>query len=100
MPVILSGQNIVDDVEHVLKANTSVHLAEQETGGRSFIDGTVSDVITGHVKPDMTRPRIFSPFGLGLLDLAVARFVLDRAKQAGQTTRVDDFMPVGLGVPE
>ena len=31
--------NIVDDVEHCLKADTSPHLAEQLTGNRDFVDG-------------------------------------------------------------
>src|SRR3989449_4721233 len=33
----LRSQHVVDDVEHVMKANTSPHLAEQKTGNRSFV---------------------------------------------------------------
>ena len=35
--IILASTNIVDDVEHCLKANTSPHLAEQLTGNRDFL---------------------------------------------------------------
>jgi 2,3-diaminopropionate biosynthesis protein SbnB len=47
--VVLSSTNIVDDVEHCLKANTSPHLAEQLTGDRDFVHGTLADVIAGGV---------------------------------------------------
>src|SRR5881397_2528456 len=38
--ILLRSQNVVDDVEHVMKANTSPHLVEQQTGNRSFVTGT------------------------------------------------------------
>ena len=70
--VVLSATNIVDDVEHCLKADTSLHLAEQRVGNRDFVDGTLDDVLTGRLTPAADRPVIFSPFGLGVLDLASA----------------------------
>ena len=36
--ILLGATNIVDDVEHCLKADTSPHLAEQLTGNRDFLD--------------------------------------------------------------
>ena len=68
--VILASQNIVDDVDHCLKARTSVHLAELETGNRDFVAGTLVDVLEKRFALALDRPRIFSPFGLGVLDLA------------------------------
>src|SRR5215210_6911825 len=38
--ILLGAVNVVDDVEHCLKAETSPHLAEQLTGGRDFLAGT------------------------------------------------------------
>ncbi|WP_158895004.1 2,3-diaminopropionate biosynthesis protein SbnB [Amycolatopsis anabasis] len=89
--VILAATNVVDDVEHCLKANTSVHLAEQATGGRDFLDGTLHDVLTGRLSPAPDRPLVFSPFGLGVLDLAVGKHVFDQLRQAGELTTIADF---------
>jgi 2,3-diaminopropionate biosynthesis protein SbnB len=89
--VILASQNIVDDVEHCLKAKTSVHLAEIETGNRNFISGTLVDVLEKKFPLDFDRPRIFSPFGLGVLDLAVASFILDAAIASKTAIAVPDF---------
>jgi len=77
--VILASQNIVDDVDHCLKAKTSLHLTEMATGNRDFVAGTLVDVLNKKLKPDHDRPRIFSPFGLGVLDLAVGNLVLEKA---------------------
>lgn len=89
--VILAATNVVDDVDHCLKANTSVHLAEQFTGNRDFLSGTLFDVLTGAIELDTERPRVFSPFGLGVLDLAVGDYVYDEVSRAGELTTVDGF---------
>lgn len=89
--ILLSSANIVDDIEHCLKANTSPHLAEQLTGNRDFLDGTLDDVMTGRLTPPPDRPVIFSPFGLGVLDLAVGKYVHDEVARAGQLRLIDDF---------
>ncbi|MFD5395391.1 2,3-diaminopropionate biosynthesis protein SbnB [Streptomyces sp. NPDC127097] len=89
--VVLGAANIVDDVEHCLKADTSVHLAEQRVGHRDFLDGTLYDVLTGKVRPPADRPVIFSPFGLGVLDLALGRHVYESVKESGELRVVDDF---------
>lgn len=89
--VVEAACNIVDDVEHVLKADTSVHLVEQRTGTRDFIDGTLYDVLTGQVVVPADRTVVFSPFGLGVLDLAVGHFAHDRAARTDELLRVDGF---------
>ena len=89
--IILGSTNIVDDVEHCLKADTSVHLAEQATGNRHFVHGTLDDVIAGRVRIPADRTLVFSPFGLGVLDLAVGKFVHDEVAAAGELHVVDDF---------
>lgn len=89
--VLLGSVNIVDDVDHCLQANTSPHLVEQLTGGRDFLAGTLDDVLTGRVSVPADRPVVFSPFGLGVLDLAVGKFVYDEIERSGQLQVIDGF---------
>ncbi|WP_432082290.1 2,3-diaminopropionate biosynthesis protein SbnB [Streptomyces sp. WAC 04229] len=89
--IILASTNIVDDVEHCLKANTSPHLAEQLTGDRSFLLGTLDDVMAGRVTLPDGRPLVFSPFGLGVLDLAVGKYVYDEVVRSEELHVIDDF---------
>jgi ornithine cyclodeaminase len=89
--ILLASANVVDDVEHCLKADTSPHLAEQLTGNRDFLSGTLADVMAGRVSVPVDRPVIFSPFGLGVLDLAVGKFVYDEVVRSGELHVVEDF---------
>jgi ornithine cyclodeaminase len=89
--ILLGSANIVDDVEHCLKADTSPHLAEQLTGNRDFLDGTLDDVMAGRVTVPADQPVVFSPFGLGVLDLAVGKYVYDQVARSGELHVVDDF---------
>ncbi|HEY9376781.1 MAG TPA: 2,3-diaminopropionate biosynthesis protein SbnB, partial [Jiangellaceae bacterium] len=89
--ILLASTNVVDDIEHCLKANTSPHLAEQLTGNRNFLLGTLDDVMAGRVTVPADRPLIFSPFGLGVLDLAVGKNVYDKVASSGDLHVIDDF---------
>jgi 2,3-diaminopropionate biosynthesis protein SbnB len=86
--IILGAYNVVDDVEHCMKANTSPHLAEQRVGHRDFVAGTLYDVLSGAIGVPADRPVVFSPFGLGVLDLALAKYIYD---QVGDKTVIDGF---------
>ncbi len=92
---ILAADNVVDDVDHALREGTSLHLAEQRAGHRRFVRSTLAEILAG-VKPPRRPeggPAVFSPFGLGILDLAVGQLALERARQAGLGRRVEDFAP-------
>ncbi|KVZ04298.1 2,3-diaminopropionate biosynthesis protein SbnB [Burkholderia ubonensis] len=89
--ILLGSQNVVDDVDHVMKANTSPHLAEQQTGNRRFVTGTLAEIMLGRRSVDRSRPIIFSPFGMGILDLAVGKWVYDQAVDSGRDLRLSDF---------
>jgi N-[(2S)-2-amino-2-carboxyethyl]-L-glutamate dehydrogenase len=92
---ILSGDNVVDDIDHVCRAQTSAHLAEQRSGDRRFIRCALHEILAGTQQPrrnpeDVT---IFSPFGLGILDLAVARLVDRRARAQRLGVVIESFLP-------
>lgn len=89
--ILLRSQNVVDDIEHVMKANTSPHLAEQTTGNRSFVTGTLADIMLERRSVDSSRPIIFSPFGMGILDLAIGKWVYEQAVASGRDLRLSDF---------
>lgn len=89
--VLVGSNNIVDDVKHVLNANTSPHLTQQKFGHTDFINCTVAELIEGYNKFDCTKPVIFSPMGMGILDLAVANYIYDRAKRSNLCMEIKNF---------
>jgi 2,3-diaminopropionate biosynthesis protein SbnB len=89
--IILNSWNIVDDIDHCLKADTSPHLAEKMVNHRNFIQGTLAQCMLKEIEPDADKPIIFSPFGLGVLDLAVGEMVHSHAAATGELIHIDDF---------
>ena len=67
------------------------HLCEQATGGRDFVTGTIADILKGQNLPTGRRGVVFSPFGLGVLDLAVGHYVLTTAREQGLALEVANF---------
>ena len=89
--LLLDACNIVDDVDHVMHADTSPHLAEKLTGNRSFVTGTLADIVSGRKMADHSRTIIFSPFGLGVLDLAVGKWIYEQAVAAREQIEIPGF---------
>ncbi len=92
---ILSNHNIVDDLDHVNRAATSIHLASEQEGHTDFVHSSLGDILLGNANlPERDdRKLIFSPFGLGVLDLAVADLVLNTLADDGGGTLVKSFLP-------
>lgn len=92
---VLRTYNVVDDVDHVCREQTSLHRAELEVGHRAFVHATIGELLAGRTvlaRPDGAT-TVFSPFGLGVLDLAVAAVVLRGAEETGLGLSVDGFDP-------
>jgi 2,3-diaminopropionate biosynthesis protein SbnB len=90
---VLQADNLADDIDHVLQANTSVHRAEQQLGRRDFLRATLAQVIEGQAAPRVGhRPVVYHPFGLAALDLAFAQHVAQACATAGRGVMVPDFL--------
>jgi ornithine cyclodeaminase len=94
---IISNHNIVDDLDHVNRAATSIHLASEQEGHTDFVHSSLGDILLGKASlPERDdRKLIFSPFGLGVLDLAVANLVQNILTEEGRGTLVKSFLPDG-----
>jgi ornithine cyclodeaminase len=90
---ILASDNVVDDPDHVCRFNTSMHLTEELTGGRQFIRCSIGDILLGQAIPrdPGRRCAVFSPFGLGILDLSLAEFVYQQAVHRGLGIAINEF---------
>jgi 2,3-diaminopropionate biosynthesis protein SbnB len=93
--IILNCDNILDDIDHVCRAQTSVHLAEQLAGSRDFLRCTLGEILNGAAPPrrDADGLTVFSPFGLGILDLAVSSLVCELAEKQQVGTVIESFLP-------
>lgn len=89
--LLFDANNLVDDISHSLRANTSLHLAEQQLGHRAFMTGTLAQLMQGETKIDKSKPLVFSPFGLGILDLALGKHVYERALADDRALPVPHF---------
>jgi 2,3-diaminopropionate biosynthesis protein SbnB len=89
--LIADSYNLLDDIEHCLNAGTSPHLATEKFGHREFIDGTLAELMLGELRLGRDKPRIFSPFGLGVLDLAVGLEIFGIGRRRGVLHPIPGF---------
>lgn len=92
--VVLACDNVVDDLDHVCRERTSIHLTEQKCNNRDFVRCPIADVVTGKQPSRVgNKPVMYSPFGLGVLDLALGTYALKKAEEHGLGIKIDDFLP-------
>lgn len=92
--IIKDSINIVDDRDHVNREGTSIHLASQACGNTDFIVATIGQLlIDPKTSLGKSKPLIFSPFGLGILDIQLAKFVFEQAMNLDKGTAIDNFIP-------
>jgi N-[(2S)-2-amino-2-carboxyethyl]-L-glutamate dehydrogenase len=91
--VVLGCDNVADDVGSVCRAQTSLHLAEQAAGHRDFIRCALPEILLGRApaRAGEGGVTVFSPFGLGILDLAVAKLVFDLALRERRGLILESF---------
>jgi ornithine cyclodeaminase len=94
---VASARNVVDDADHAFSAHTSLHLAEAATGHREFLTATIGALLAepgGVARMFAGAPAVFGPFGLGILDLAVAEVVEQYCVERDTGTVIADFLAV------
>ena len=88
--IIEKSVNIVDDLNHVMNADTSPHLAKKKYGHTKFITTTIGSMLINGID-DVNKPVIISPMGLGALDLALSNFVYKQAIDKQENILITDF---------
>jgi len=73
--VLAQAHNYVDEAGLAFSQKTALQLAEEALGHRDYLRGEIDAVLAGG-RPNDGRPVIFSPFGMGILDLAVGQWIL------------------------
>lgn len=54
-----------------------MHLTEQQYNNGRYINGNIFDLFNGSNALDAITPTFFSPFGMGVLDFNVTKYVYD-----------------------
>ncbi len=73
--------NVTDDINHVLKEGTSLALIGE--GKERYVHSTLRDFLALDVSSRQAngeKPIVFSPFGLGVLDISLANYVVKNIK--------------------
>jgi len=89
--IIIESFNIVDDIEHSLKAETSLHLTAKLHGHHNFIYGTIGEILNDKISIPQNVLKIYSPFGMGMLDVALGNYIYEQVKQEGEGECITDF---------
>ena len=72
-----------------MSASTSIELTQQFYNTTTFVHGTIASCINKELILSHDRTKIFSPMGMGILDLAIARFIFDKIDESRKHTIYD-----------
>jgi ornithine cyclodeaminase len=89
--IIKTAFNIVDDIDHVSRENTSIYLAEQIYGRDGFEHTAIGAILNNDATIPSDKFVIFSPFGLGILDLQVASMIEKSSREQGFGLTMPNF---------
>lgn len=76
--------NVVDHIPHALKANTSLHLLDQSNSSYHIDDFRFFE----KRRSDKDKTIVVSAFGMGMLDIAVAAYILDVAERDNKLLKI------------
>ncbi len=89
---VLQADNITDDIDLLLHAQTSAQRTFQLSRSRTFLRATLGQVLNGQAEPrDGDKPVVFHPCGQTAVDLALAHWVADGCARDQRGTVVPDF---------
>lgn len=85
--------NIVDDVAHCLNSMTSMHLTQIEYGNTNFIKHTIGELLAKkNTKINRNQAlTIYSPFGMGILDIALGYYIYNELYESNDAIIIDNF---------
>lgn len=87
--------NVTDNIEHAIREGTSLGNAYNEYGQELMQIYSLHEILnneeTKKIISEKLKPIIFSPFGLGVLDIAMAQYVYDSAKLSGLGQEIHNF---------
>lgn len=90
--IINDNINIVDDINHCLNSLTSMHLAYLKYNSHNFIKATIGELLVNKIPLyQENQLTIYSPFGMGILDIAVGSFIYNSIRQSNSKTAIPDF---------
>ena len=91
--IIYASNNVVDDTNHCLNAQTSTHLAYLKYGNHDFIHSKIGQLIIDKSRLLNINKKqiIYSPFGMGMLDIAVAAYIYKELDHGGKCLEIHDF---------
>ncbi len=83
--------HVVDDPDNAVREGTSLELAVRHAGLAPEAIRPIGELLAGAATRDPGRAVVYSPFGLGALDVVLADLVLRRARHRGLVVEVPAF---------